>query len=428
MFMHIDIDSFFISAERTLDSSLRGVPACVGSRSNLEIFSKKRIGIQLMQDNSGAFVTPVFYSKKQRSFRDRFIEKSGGKERIRGIVTTASYEARACGVKTGMALAKALAICPDLRIVASNYPLYHRLSHSLHTYLLERFGLVEQYSIDEFFVDISRGVPKERALAFAKELQEEILHSFGLPVSIGVARSKWIAKLATKDAKPFGVYLVEDIRSYIEDIPIEAFAGIGKGFARRLHANYIFTLGELSRNKELLYSWKQPGVRLYKRVVGSDGEGVAKQSMRKSIGISRTFDPLFDKEELRRRIAVMARHVAFIANEIGLKPTIYCLKIGYEYGVRAKRCVRVDRLFSELLLKEQLDRLFWQIHRPNEAAIKLALGVASCAIQNRRTLSILNLKEDRRRSGIDMLATKIRQKYGLDALKSGSELAGGTLV
>jgi len=91
MFIHIDIDSFFASAERSVDHSLKGIPMAVGSRSNLEIFNKKRTNIRLMNENSGAFVTPVFYSDKKKTFTSHFIDTIEGKEKIRGIITTSSY-------------------------------------------------------------------------------------------------------------------------------------------------------------------------------------------------------------------------------------------------------------------------------------------------------------------------------------------------
>jgi len=127
MFLHIDIDSFFVSAERSVDPTLKNIPVAVGGRSNLEIFNKKRTHIKLMNDNSGAFVAPVFYSDKQKSFQSFFVDKIAGREKIRGIITTSSYEARAFGVKTAMPIALALQICPKLLVVPSNYPLYPAL-------------------------------------------------------------------------------------------------------------------------------------------------------------------------------------------------------------------------------------------------------------------------------------------------------------
>lgn len=120
-----------------------------------------------MNDNSGAFVTPVFYSNKKKDFQTHFIDTIDGKEKIRGIVTTASYEARACGVRTGMPLAKALNLCPKLVIVPSNYPLYHKLSYKIHHFLQERIPSIEQFSIDEFFADISGWVEEGRVEEFA---------------------------------------------------------------------------------------------------------------------------------------------------------------------------------------------------------------------------------------------------------------------
>ncbi len=174
MFLHIDIDSFFASAERSVNDSLKHIPICVGSRSNLEIFNKKRTHIKLMNENSGAFVTPVFYSDKKKSFESYFVDEIEGRKKIRGIVTTASYEARKYGVKTAMPIAQALNLCPKMIVVPSNYPLYHKLSHKIHDFMLAHIPQVEQYSIDEFFGDVSGWVEDEKVYAFAKELQAKI--------------------------------------------------------------------------------------------------------------------------------------------------------------------------------------------------------------------------------------------------------------
>jgi len=292
VFLHIDIDSFFASAERSVNESLKHIPICVGSRSNLEIFNKKRTYIKLMNDNSGAFVTPVFYSNKKKTFESYFVDEIEGKKKIRGIVTTASYEARKFGVKTAMPIAQALQLCPHMTVVPSNYPLYHKLSHKIHAFMLAHIPKVEQYSIDEFFCDVSGWKRDEEVYAFAKELQEKILKHFDIPVSIGISQAKWISKLATESAKPFNVFEVTDIDAYIENIPIKAFPGIGKGFQKRLQEHYISTLGEVKRHKKLFESWKKPGIQLYRRITGTDEEGISQKGARKSIGISRTFDAI----------------------------------------------------------------------------------------------------------------------------------------
>lgn len=422
LFLHIDIDSFFASAERSVDHRLKGIPMCVGSRSNLEIFNKKRTCIRLMNDNSGAFVTPVFYSDKKKTFESYFVDHIEGKRKIRGIVTTASYEARACGVKTAMPIAQALQLCPKMTVVPSNYPLYHKLSHQIHAFISAQIPQVEQYSIDEFFGDVSGWKKDEEVYVFAKALQAKILEHFDIPVSIGIAKAKWIAKLATESAKPYGVYEVKDIDAYIEDMPIKEFPGIGRGFQRRLAERYIATLGDVKRSKALFESWKKPGMQLYRRVTGTDQEGISAQGARKSIGISRTFDPIYDAGEVKRRIMIMARHIIYMVMAIEANPTSYYLKVGYEYGVKAKKTCTVDRVFSETLFKSVLSEMYQEIVQENKGALKLTLSVSNFSSGMLKTLSLIDFDHDSKDKQLDTNIHLLRTRFGLDIIKTGSEL------
>ena len=422
MFLHIDIDSFFASAERSVNPKLKHIPICVGSRSNLEIFNKKRTHIRLMNDNSGAFVTPVFYSDKKKTFENYFVDIIDGRRKIRGIVTTASYEARAKGVKTAMPIAQALQLCPEIIVIPSNYPLYHKLSNKIHAFMRAHIPNVEQFSIDEFFCDVSGWKTDDEVYAFALELQTKIQSHFDIPVSIGISRAKWIAKLATESAKPYGVYEVKDIDAYIENIPIKAFPGIGKGFQKRLEEHYIKTLGDIKRHKSLFLSWKKPGIQLYGRVTGTDGEGIKPKMKRKSIGISRTFDAIADPEEIKRRIMIMARHIIYMVMAIEVNPTSYYLKINYEYGVRVKKTLTVDRIFSEKLFKETLCEMYDEIVPINKSAIKLSINVSNFSSANLKTLSLLNFDEDSKDELLYKNIHNLRTRFGLDIIKTGNEL------
>ena len=422
MFLHIDIDSFFASAERSVNDSLKGIPICVGSRSNLEIFNKKRTNIRLMNDNSGAFVMPVFYSDKEKTFANYFIDEIDGRKKIRGIVTTASYEARARGVKTAMPIAQALQLCPEMIVIPSNYPLYHKLSNKIHAFMRAHIPKVEQFSIDEFFCDVSGWKNDDEVYAFAQELQVKILDHFDIPVSIGISRAKWIAKLATESAKPYGVYEVEDIDAYIENLPIKVFPGIGKGFQKRLEGHYIKTLGDIKRHKSLFFSWKKPGIQLYRRVTGTDGEGINPKSERKSIGISRTFDAIADAQEIKRRVMIMARHIIYMVMAIEVNPTSYYLKINYEYGVGVKKTLTVDRVFSEKLFKETLSQMFDEIVHTNKSAIKLSMNVSNFSSANLKTLSLLDFDEDSKDEKLYKDIHNLRTRFGLDIIKTGNEL------
>jgi len=422
MFLHIDIDSFFVSAERSVDPALKEIPVAVGGRSNLEIFESARRHIRLMDENSGAFVTPVFYSDREKSFRSFFIDIVEGREKIRGIITTSSYEARACGIRTGMPIAHALRLCPALTVVPSHYLLYHKLSREIYRFLQGHVPQLEQYSIDEFFADPEGWVEESDIDTFALKIQEEIRYRFDIPVSIGIAKSKWTAKLATSHAKPFGIYHVRDTAAFIESIPIEKFPGIGRGFQKRLKARYIYTLGEASRRKSLFYSWKKPGIQLYHRICGSDQEGIAKEGPRKSIGISRTFDKIEESGELKRRIMVMARHITFMVMKRGLHPTLFYLKINYDDGSKAKSTFRNPHLFNEKHYKEALLRLFESIHKKRVGAVKLTLNVSRFRPPRLLTPSLLDFEEEKRVQRLDNGIQKLRERFGLDIVKTGNEI------
>ncbi len=421
MFLHIDIDSFFISAERTVNSKLLNRPAAVGSRSNLEIFSRNRQNIKLLNINSGAFVTPVFHSDFERTFKNYFVDNVNGREKIRGIITTASYEARNCGVKTGMAIAKALSLCPKMVVVPANYTLYHKLSKAIFLFLKKQIPKVEQYSIDEFFGLLDGWIDDEKTELFAKDLQSRIYKKFKIPVSIGVAKAKYIAKLATSKAKPFGVYYVKNHKEFIQNIPIEEFAGIGKGFSKKLHKYGIKTLGDICCNKELLYRWKLPGIELYNRVCLENSGSIREKEPKKSIGLSRTFDAVYDYEEIKRRVVIMARHIAYMCHKAKVNPQRFELKINYDDGSKVKAGKRSDRVFNEHLLKESLTKLLKEIWRKNRGAIKLRVSVSNFA-NSKKTVSLLDINEDIKQKKLDDAVYKLRNEFGLDILKNGNEI------
>lgn len=346
------------------------------------------------------------------------------RKRIRGIIVTASYEARAKGVKTAMSINEALQYCPELLVIPSYYPLYHHLSFTLHQYLQSKIPQVEQFSIDEWFGDLRGWIEDKDVFEFCVQLQKDIKDRFNLPVSIGIARSKWTAKLATQYAKPSNIKYIDDVLGFIDSIAIKKFPGIGKGFARRLEAHGIKTLGQVVQNKHLLYSWKKPGIQLYHRVCGDDNEMIYVKNERKSIGLSRTFDPIFDKEEIRRRILIMCRNIVFIVKDLNVFPSTYYLKINYKYNVKTKETITVNRIFSEQQFKYLILQMFEHIYKQNIGVIKLSLHVSNF-VKSNKTYSLFEYENDRRYSNLTNDIQKLRKKYGLDIIKSASEIKKG---
>ncbi len=321
-----------------------------------------------------------------------------------------------------MPIAQALQLCPHLVVLPSNYPFYHQMSKAITQYMEKKIPKIEQFSIDEFFGDLSGWIPEEECYNFAMELKAKIFEEFKIPVSIGIAPSKWIAKVATNKAKPFGVYQVQQNSAFIKNIPIETFPGIGKAFQARLKSYGIHTLGEIKVNKDLFYTWKKPGIQLYNRVLGIDNEFINAKAKRKSIGISRTFDAIRDSHEVRRRVVIMARHIIYIVQKHKVNPSTYYLGLNYEYNINRKASRTLHRLFSENLLKEQLLEMYDEIVYQNGGAIKLTINVSNFSDEKGSTPSLFEFEEDKKRAELSQKIQGLRDRFGLDILKSGVEL------
>jgi DNA polymerase-4 len=423
MKIHIDIDCFFVSAARIKDPSLEHKPVAIGGRSDTKIFDNAAKNQTVNLENSGSFV-PTFYKAYEDKDDDltAFKDKDG---RIRGILTTSSYEARAYGVKTAMTIREALQLCPELIIKAPNMSLYQELSHKLHDFLALKIPLIEQASIDEFYGDLHGWVTDDDVPAFIDNLRHEIKKETKLPVSIGAAPTRYIAKLATTYAKPFGCKTIYpwDFDQFVNPIKVEDFAGIGKSMKQKLNAAQIKTLGELRLRRGTVESWGPYAKELYKRVNGESDAPIQTEHRRKSIGISRTFDPLFDRNEIRRRIHVLARHLSFAIYKLGVVPTLYHLSIAYEMNQRSHKNLSLNELFTEQKFDTLCLQMFHEadIHKRLHI-IRLSINCSSFTRDSKKELSLIGFDDDRKLNMLTQETQKLRQKYGIDTIKFASEL------
>jgi DNA polymerase-4 len=421
MFLHLDLDCFFVSAHRTLDDSLLHIPVAVGGRSNLNIFSSKK-EVRKISSNSGAFVSTILTNEGMKSFKDYFVDENG---KIRGIVTTSSYEARAYGVKTAMSVNEALKLCPHLKMLAPNYPLYHDLSNKLKELLIKEIPLVEQFSIDEFFGDVTGYIDEDEIVEFAYKLKRKIQKELNLPVSIGIANTKYLSKLITEYAKPDGVKYVsrDHIANFIKNIPIEEFPGIGKGFQSKLKGYGIRTLGDVKNNQKLFYSWKKPGIDLYNRICGIRDNKLTTFREKKSIGIGRTFDVLYNREELRRRVIILSRYLCFLVKKANVNPLSYHIKIKYESRIKSKNYINVNTIFNELDFKKHMAKLFEENdNHPSHGVVQLMISVTNFAKINEYTYNLFEYEDNLKKRELTNQLQKVRAKYGVDVIKSLSEI------
>ena len=423
MKIHIDIDCFFVSAARIKDPSLENKPVAIGGRSDTKIFTKDAKKQTVNFENSGSFV-PTFYKAYEESDDDldAFKDPDG---RIRGILTTSSYEARSFGVKTAMSIKEALGLCPNLIIKAPNMSLYQKLSHELHEFLQTKIPLIEQASIDEFYGDLSGWVEDEDVPRFIDDLRHEIKKVIKLPVSIGAAKTRYIAKLATTAAKPFGSKIIypHEIDKFIDKMPVAEFAGIGKSMKSKLQSVAIHTLGDLKKRRGTVESWGPYAKELYARVNGESDAPITTKHKRKSIGISRTFDPIFERDELIRRIHVLARHISFAILKLNVIPTVFHLSIAYEMNQKSHKNISLCEIFTEKKFDSLCLRLFNEadIHKRLHV-IRVSINCSSFTRDSKKELSLIGFADEAKMQKLTKHSQAIREKHGIDMLKWGSEL------
>lgn len=429
MIIHLDLDCFFVSAERTIDPSLEGKPVAVVNKGDIAIFSHEPKKVHISVDG-GAFAPNLLYDKFSgvcRDWKKHFVDTDG---KIRGIVVAKSYEAKPYGIKTGTPLGEALALCPHLLVIPQNYHFYHLLSHELRLFLETKIPVLEQYSIDEFFGDLSGWIKDEDTHEFIKGLQAEIMERFKLPITIGAAKSKWIAKLATGESKPFGTRVVwaSDIGTFLEKIPVDEFPGVGRSFSKKLKERGIKTLGECLECKRMFYYWGTGGKQLFHRIEGTDGENVDPYRERRSIGISRNFQPVKDRDEIMRRAMILARHLAYTIAKLGVNPTTFYFKLKYDFGEKSKISVTHNRLFNERFMLNLTRETIKQLDTyQNAKIVYLAISASNFTNAKLKTFDLLESEQDKKMASLLKSKMKLRDKYGIDVVRFGREIASASV-
>ena len=421
MFIHIDLDCYFVSAHRTLDKSLHNIPVAVGGKSNVDIFSHTRVK-RTMATNRASFSSKILDSEDENSSNDYFVDENN---KIRGIITSASYEARAFGVKTAMSVNEALKLCPNLKMIPPKYSLYDELSSKLKELLELEIPLIEQFSIDEFFGDLTGYIKEDEAEDFAKKLKDKIFKELNLPCSIGLANTKYLSKLMTNEAKPNNIKLLkkDNIEEFTKNILIENFTGIGKSFCEKLSGYNIKTLGDIRKNKNLFYSFGKVGVDTYNRVCGIKDSKLNITKERKSIGIGRSFDVVFSRDELKRRVIILSRYLSFIVKKDGHNPLSFQIQIKYEYNIKTKAQENCNKIFNEFDFKNSMINLFLQAdkHR-NHGVIQLYITVFNFAKKGEHTYNLFEYEDDLKKDKLSKNIQNLREKFGIDILKSAFEL------
>ncbi|MCR5391788.1 MAG: DNA polymerase IV [Olsenella sp.] len=261
----------------------------------------------------------------------------GGSADHRGVVSTASYEARRYGVHSAMPSAQARRLCPNAIWTHGNFARYREVSAAVMDILCAETPLVEQVSIDEAFFDVTPGrYSRESPIAICQRVQERVAR-LGVSCSIGLGVNKTVAKIASERDKPRGLTVVfpGTESSFLAPLPVAAMSGIGPATERRLAAMGIHTLGELAKanDKGLANAFGVMGPRLRERASGAERSKVterAKPDEVKSVSNERTFDhDLTTEDELRAAVLHIAAMTGRRLRRKGLAGSTVTLKLRY---------------------------------------------------------------------------------------------------
>jgi DNA polymerase-4 len=212
----------------------------------------------------------------------------------RGVVSTASYEARKFGIRSAMPSLTAKQKCPGLIFVPPRFDVYHEVSMQIRELFLEYTELVEPLSLDEAFLDVTvNHVQNPSAGLIAKEIQQKIVARTHLTASAGVSFNKFLAKIASEYRKPNGFFVITpaEAEKFIENLKIEQFFGVGKVTARKMHENRIYTGYDLKQctEEKLVRLFGKAGRLLFLHARGIDHRPVESNRAAKSVSAETTF-------------------------------------------------------------------------------------------------------------------------------------------
>ena len=219
----------------------------------------------------------------------------GGSASRRGVIATASYEARKFGVRSAMASATALKQCPDLILIPGRMSVYREASRQMRDIFAEYTDMIEPLSLDEAFLDVSSS-PQHRGSAtlIANEIRQRIASEVGITVSAGIAPNKFIAKIASDWKKPDGQFVVtpDQIDSFMADLSVRHIWGVGKVTAARLQKHGIKTCADVRQLSiyDIVQLFGQFGEHIHKLAHGIDNRPVVSEWRRKSVSVENTYE------------------------------------------------------------------------------------------------------------------------------------------
>jgi DNA polymerase IV len=308
--IHVDMDAFYASVEQRDNPELRGKPVAVGG------------------------------------------------SRERGVVAAASYEARRYGVHSAMPSITAKRKCADLVFVKPRFEVYKEISLEIRAILSEYTNLIEPLSLDEAYLDVSHNLKDlPYATQVASEIRVRIRETTGLTASAGVSYNKFLAKLASDQRKPNGMFVITPDMgpAFVETLPVSKFHGIGPATAAKMNGLGIFTGADLRAQsfRFLQERFGKVGSYYYAISRGIDERPVRPDRIRKSVGAENTFDrDLWSLEEFGSELQPILDKLWRHCERAGIRARTVTLKVKYQDFEQITRSrTRPDALRTRALLE-----------------------------------------------------------------------------
>ncbi|MEO0479184.1 MAG: DNA polymerase IV [Planctomycetota bacterium] len=379
--LHADLDAFYASVEQRDDPSLRGRPVVVGGEGR------------------------------------------------RGVVATASYEARVFGVKSAMPGAEARRRCPDAVFVRPRMEVYVRIAEQVRQAFLDLTDLVEPLSLDEAFLDVSalcgsdvEGVGVE----VAEELRARVHEETKLTLSVGVATCKFVAKIASDLKKPDGLVVVpaDTESSFLAPLPISRLFGAGPVTQTALRSVGLETIGDLAgvpRSTLVDAVGERQAERLSQLAVGADDRPVEPDRERKSIGRETTFEvDRGDPEDLLRVLFELSDEVGRRLRRAGIRTSGLRLKLRHPpFRTSQKQRVLTRAIDDDLALRREAQALFeeaWD-RKPLRLIGITATNLRSADAPQQGLLFDADAAESQKSRAFSKAKDALRQRYGDDVIR-----------
>ena len=381
MITHLDLDSFFVSVERLLDSRLEGKPVLIGGTSD------------------------------------------------RGVVASCSYEARKFGVHSAMPMRMARQLCPEAIVIRGNSANYTKYSHMVTDIIGEDVPLFEKTSIDEFYVDLTGMDRFFGCVKFASELRKRIMRETGLPISLGVSLNKTVSKVATGEAKPNNELEVPrgTEKPFLAPLSVRKIPMVGEKTYQTLRNLGVKQIGTVQHMPvEMMESvFGKNGRALWKKANGIDRSPVIPYSERKSISTERTFDrDTTDVHKLRGILLAMVENLAFQLRRGKKLTSCITVKVRYsDFDTRTLQA-RIPYTSADHLLIPRVMEMFEKLY--NRRLLVRLIGVRFSHLVDGGYQ--INLFEDNEELiNLYQALDKVRLQFGDRAVMRAAGIAARTI-